>query len=232
MDKLILTEKQILTTLQLSGVQKTLLAKITAAATPEVAYEQISDGRNFVANRDTLKRLGLISFEEGSASVTEAGKKVMRDENLMDPSDQLTKDGQQYVQVENPNDIIRSKSGTSVADADRPEADSGADEDAPDNLDDDTGKAFEGFSLLKSINQQPISAASQLVEFNSREIRAMRTGDDLSYALMDKIYEFVVTHDSTWMPYDTQTSDDNDPHNWIADHLDDIVDIIDGPSTK
>lgn len=117
MKKLILTEKQILTTIRLSGVQKSILTKIVAAATPEVAYEQISDGRNFVAARDILQKIGLIDFDEGTASLTDSGKKVMKDENLMDDSEQLTSDGQQYVEAETPNDIKKPQPGTADNDA-------------------------------------------------------------------------------------------------------------------
>lgn len=106
-----ITETRTLSTIHLSDMQKSVLSKIIGSATPETAVEEISDGRNMVANRDILLKLGLIQTTERDAVVTDAGKEVMRDENLIDDSDQLTQDGQQYSQAKDPNDLKDTEDG-------------------------------------------------------------------------------------------------------------------------
>ena len=116
-----ITETRTLSTIHLSDMQKSVLSKIIGSATPETAIEEISDGRNMVANRDILIDLKLIQTTEKDAVVTDAGKEVMRDENLIDDSDQLTQDGQQYSQAKDPNDLKDTEDGMADPDIEGPE---------------------------------------------------------------------------------------------------------------
>ena len=100
-------EARTLTNIRLSDTQKVALTKIVAAPTEEVAYEELNNGRNIVAARDQLEKLGLISVAEGSAILTDEGKQVMKDENLMDETEQLTDVGQQYAAVQDPADVAK-----------------------------------------------------------------------------------------------------------------------------
>ena len=145
--KLILSEKQILTTIRLSSVQKEVLTKIIAAPSEELAYEQISDGRNLVAARDILAKLKLIEFTEGSATVTDSGKKVMKDENLIDDSDQLTPDGEQFVQAQNASDTQKPQAGAEPTEPAAGAAGSGGGDDL------DLSLESQKFTLLKDIQQ-------------------------------------------------------------------------------
>ena len=87
-----------LTSIRLSETQKTLMCQITAAPTEELAYEASENGTNIVAARDQLEKLGLLVWEEGSASITDAGTEVMKDEALLDQdSGELTELGNKYV---------------------------------------------------------------------------------------------------------------------------------------
>lgn len=76
--------------------QKKVLTKIIAAATPETAARDISQGRQLVAARDMLLRLNLIALSDGKAEVTDAGKDVMRNQNLIDAGGSLTDEGNKY----------------------------------------------------------------------------------------------------------------------------------------
>lgn len=106
-----ISETRTLSTIHLSDTQKSVLSKIIGSATPETAIEEISDGRNMVAARDILQDLKLIDFDERRASVTDEGREVMRDENLIDGSDQLTQDGQQYSQTDKPGEMDDQEGG-------------------------------------------------------------------------------------------------------------------------
>jgi hypothetical protein len=74
--------------------QKAVLAKITAAATPQLATADISDTPNLVAARDMLDRLGLIDIDDEGAHITDLGREVMVNQNLATADGQLTDDGQ------------------------------------------------------------------------------------------------------------------------------------------
>jgi len=90
----------IITTVHLTDIQKEVLCKISASPTPQVAYETLSQvpssvSDNYATARDTLEHIGLISVLEGTVEVTDKGREVMRDENLIDDTDELTELGQQ-----------------------------------------------------------------------------------------------------------------------------------------
>ena len=106
-----ISETRTLSTIHLSDTQKAVLSKIIGSATPETALEEISDGRNMVAARDILQKLGLIEVTDRDASITDEGNEVMKDENLVDDMGELTQDGQQYSQVKKPEDMKDTEDG-------------------------------------------------------------------------------------------------------------------------
>jgi hypothetical protein len=90
-----INEQQIVPLTRPTDNQKAVLAKITAAATPQLAAADISDTPNLVAARDMLDKLGLIEIDNEGAHVTDLGREVMVNQNLATPDGQLTDDGQQ-----------------------------------------------------------------------------------------------------------------------------------------
>ncbi len=86
--------------IRLTDNQKRVLAKVIAAPTPKVGLEEISTKQGFLAARDLLVRLNLLSLDNGGASVTDQGKQIMQDEALLDPGGQLTPDGEQLAHTD------------------------------------------------------------------------------------------------------------------------------------
>lgn len=74
--------------------QKRVLAKIVASPTPTVAAEQISNDANIVAARNMLMKMGIITLANNEAALTDRGKEVATDENIIDQSGQLTSTGE------------------------------------------------------------------------------------------------------------------------------------------
>ena len=70
--------------------QKAVLAKIAAAATPQLALADIADTPNLVAARDLLDKMGLIDLDDEGAHLTDLGQEVMTNQNLATPDGQLT----------------------------------------------------------------------------------------------------------------------------------------------
>jgi hypothetical protein len=75
--------------------QKRVLAKILAAPTPTVAGAEISKDANLVAARNMLMKLGVISFANNEATLTDRGTQIAAEENISDQAGQLTPAGQQ-----------------------------------------------------------------------------------------------------------------------------------------
>lgn len=89
-----------LSSLRLSDNQKRVMCKIVAAPTPKVAAEEINSDQNLVANRDTLVRIGLITYSPAAATVTDKGMQVLKDEALVDEGGQLSPDGEQFAHTD------------------------------------------------------------------------------------------------------------------------------------
>lgn len=89
-----ITEKEILPITRPTDNQKAVLAKIVAAATPQLAAADISDTPNLVAARDMLDKLGLIDIDNEGAHITDLGNEVLVNQNLATADGQLTTDGQ------------------------------------------------------------------------------------------------------------------------------------------
>jgi len=102
-----INETQVLPTVHLSDTQRVVMAKIYGSPTPQVAFEEISKGRNLVAARDILGKLGLIHMDTagGTVSTTAEGQKVSEDENIIDNTGQLTDTGKKYAEVNELSDL-------------------------------------------------------------------------------------------------------------------------------
>lgn len=85
-------EREVLGPVKLMDSQKIVM---TQALGGNVDY---SKSPNLVEARDTLEKLGLLTYDEnkGTSEVTDEGKEVMRKENLIDDSDTLTPEGNKY----------------------------------------------------------------------------------------------------------------------------------------
>lgn len=91
-------KEKFINSLVLTLNQKTVMAKIAAAPTEKVAAEDISRGANLVSARDMLVRMGLITFKDAtSATLTDKGRQIAQDENIMDASGGLTDKGRKLV---------------------------------------------------------------------------------------------------------------------------------------
>lgn len=136
-----ISEVQILPTVHLSDSQKIVMTKIIASPTEQVALEEINNGRNLVAATKELEDLKLIDVSPTSVKVTDTGLDVMKDENLIDDTGELTSVGQQYASVQKIEDVGKIKD-TKPAPA--PEQDSNAD------------TALESIHLIRSIERELI----------------------------------------------------------------------------
>ena len=91
-------KEKFINSLSLTANQKTVIAKIAAAPTEKVAAEDISHGTNLVSARDMLMRMGMITFKDAqSATLTDKGRKLAQDENVIDETGSLTDEGKKLV---------------------------------------------------------------------------------------------------------------------------------------
>jgi hypothetical protein len=102
-----LNERMHHNSIQLSAVQKFVLAKIVAAETPLNAYEAVSRGKNTVVARDMLTKIGLITVAENDAQITEQGKEALKKEALIDEMGELTEEGQIWGFAESPEEAAK-----------------------------------------------------------------------------------------------------------------------------
>lgn len=84
-----------------TNTQKQVLATILSAQTPAVAAQTIASTSNAKAARNILAQLGLISFTDGSAALTDKGMAVAYDSGIADEGGQLTDAGRQLVGGDN-----------------------------------------------------------------------------------------------------------------------------------
>ena len=112
-----LNEKQVLTNVRLSHAQKYILAKLLLPnQTPLTAYGHVSTGKNVVANRDVLVKLGMVLVGENEAEITDKGIDAMKNANLADETGALTPEGEKYGYAKSLKDIEKI-----AADAQPPE---------------------------------------------------------------------------------------------------------------
>lgn len=106
MDKI--NEVQVLTNIRLSHAQKFVLAKLMLPnATPLTSYESVSSGKNVVANRNVLIKLGMVKVGANEAQITEKGKDALKNENLVDDMGTLTPQGEQYAYATDLEDLAK-----------------------------------------------------------------------------------------------------------------------------
>lgn len=124
--------------------QKRVLAKIAAAPTPMVAGEEISKDANLVAARNMLMKLGVITFTNKEAALTDSGTQIATEENIIDQSGQLTATGKQlaYTNTQGESDSDQA-AGPDQVDQSPP---GGAMPPPPEG-----GLSLEGYSLLKQL---------------------------------------------------------------------------------
>lgn len=73
--------------------QKELLLRILISPTEHVAYEETSENIKLKFAAEMLKDLGALNVDEDSASITDRGREILKDEALIDDSEQITRDG-------------------------------------------------------------------------------------------------------------------------------------------
>ena len=237
-------ERKIIPVTHPTDNQKAVLAKITAAPTPQLAAADISDTPNLAAARDMLVQMGLITLDEEGAHVTDAGNEVMVNQNLASPDGQLTDDGQQAAfgdeaQDAPPQDDLDMGFDDEMGDG----IDFDFDEEGDDDFEDEGEKdevgpdmesqrrvhePTEGFSLLNQLREQVIEES--LTKFIPNELlgkldrdevqqlmRVLTDRDDIMHHhnLYKKLYDHFVSD----MPYGTAKGRSGDPADWILQRL-------------
>lgn len=101
-----INENRILTNVRLSQAQKFILAKLSLPeSTPLTSYGQVSSGKNMVANRNVLVKLGMVIVGANEAEITETGIHAMQNENLIDDMGTLTPQGEEYAYADSIEDV-------------------------------------------------------------------------------------------------------------------------------
>jgi len=96
-----LDEARTLGNVLLSEAQKFILTKLLLPdSTPLLGYQNISVGKNIVANRDILVKLGMLTLGDNEAAITDSGIEALRNEGLVDETGQLTDLGERYAYAE------------------------------------------------------------------------------------------------------------------------------------
>lgn len=83
----------------LTDTEKALIASISIAPSPEMAYNEATGARNGVAAAEKLRRLGFITIdtENNTVHLTSRGRDILTSENLTDELGELTDRGQELV---------------------------------------------------------------------------------------------------------------------------------------
>ena len=128
--------------------QKRVLAKIAAAPTPTVAGEEISKDANLVAARNMLMKLGVITFDNREAALTDRGTQIATEENIIGPDGQLTQAGQQLAYT---NAANKPDNDQTTAPQTQQQSPAPAPGGAPAAPAADPGLSLEGYTLLKEL---------------------------------------------------------------------------------
>lgn len=92
---------RLLSTLRPTQNQLTVLAKIIASQdVPARAAAEISSNTNFIAARNILMKLGLITYTDAAAALTDKGTQVAQEQNIIDENGQLTDEGNALASAE------------------------------------------------------------------------------------------------------------------------------------
>lgn len=215
--------------------QKAVLAKIVAAATPQLAAADISDTPNLVAARDMLDKLGLIDIDDEGAHITDLGNEVLVNQNLATPDGQLTTDGQKAAYGDEAEDAAPAPDssfggfddfggfGDEEEGGDEFSDMFGDEEDDKEELDpramDDVKEPKE--SLMFNVNKQVIREAQNVpVEFEAKLSDEEREQLD-EVASGTRIYKFPSLYKKAYnhfvkdMPYGTAKGTTGDPAEWL-----------------
>ena len=129
-----INEKQILTNVRLSIAQKYVLAKIyLPTQTPLTAFSSVSGNANIAGARETLEKLGMVEVDEtkNEAWITEKGKAALRNENLIDDTDNLTPAGEKFAYAKNFADAEKAAAQEKLPQVPSPEQPSEVDNTSP-----------------------------------------------------------------------------------------------------
>ena len=136
-----LKEQEIsLTSINLTNAQKGVLIHTKHAPTEKVAGAMISKGAKYVYARDQLKKLGLLDYDNGLASLTEDGDEMLKQEGMTDDAGELTPEAL---------DMIKDDDDPNPTNG-APDSEFGGDDSSP----------FESYTLIKELSL--LSEASEL----------------------------------------------------------------------
>ena len=229
--------------------QKSVLAKIIAAATPQLAAADISENPNLSAARDMLEKMELIILDDEGAHVTDAGNEVMVNQNLATPDGQLTDDGQTAAYGEEEAADAAPDTGDdlelgfgdegedefSFGDEGDDEFEFGTDNDGGGDKEDvdmfadkKLHEPTEGFSLLSDLreglvfeNLRKFIPQNLLDKLDREEVqKLMRVLTDRDDIMNHhSLYEKLYNYFVSEMPYGTAKGRTGDPAEWIYNRL-------------
>jgi predicted transcriptional regulator len=92
--KEILTER-----LELDNTDKAIIVLMHVSSSPELAYSVATGARNAVTARKKLEQNGFIRVNDSTrtATLTNTGSDILRSQNLIDDSNELTDRGQELI---------------------------------------------------------------------------------------------------------------------------------------
>lgn len=83
----------------LSDYQKCVLLSTKLAATPLQAFDTTRGDMNMSQARDTLARIGFVSYSKQSLTLTPRGEEALIQYNLIDTTGMLTPDGEEIIKL-------------------------------------------------------------------------------------------------------------------------------------
>ncbi len=134
-----------LTNVTLTMNQKQLLVRIMSAPTPMLAGKEVRNGHQSMEAAKILLDLGLITYSNEEATITNIGTSKMKDENITDDAGQLTPYGNE----------LKSQSSTGAKTAPPPAPQPSSDEQSP-TSDGGPDSTWESFNLLRNLNDRII----------------------------------------------------------------------------
>ncbi len=221
--------------------QKAVMAKIVAAATPQLAAADISEDPNLSAARDMLEKMGLIVLNDEGAHLTDRGNEVMVNQNLASADGGLTDDGQSAAYGDEAEDAADPdgdlEMGMDFGDEDEDGEFSFGGEDLEDEdedkedvdmrAQDELKEPKESFSLLTSLRENAARSKFQHVpeEFMDKlsmdEIQQLASVVDGGAPIykFGSLYKKAYEHFVSEMPYGTAKGRSGDPDEWLERRL-------------
>ena len=107
---------KILSSFQPNNTQKKVLAIVASCKEkPEKAISQLSSSENIISAKGLLLKLGLITVDNNGVQLTDSGKDVAIQQNILDDSEQLTPEGSQLISGDsNDRNMQNTQSSPSV----------------------------------------------------------------------------------------------------------------------